>query len=172
MSLSPSVLELSSNEIAGADLVELYFERGWTDGLPVDPPTPAKVNAVVRALGGDPDFIECQVAPRWGALTREVLAINIVMAGCKPEYAPVVRAAMLALTDRSFNLNGVQAMCHFHSLLDFTCRIWSKRNAENPLSAIVNYMREQVKAHAQEAILPALVTRDGMIKMGRYAERS
>ena len=117
MALAPFVLGPSSNEIAGADLVELYFERGWTDGLPVAPPTPAKVNAVVRALGGDQDFIECQVAPRWGALTRQVLAINMVIAGCKPEYAPVVRAAMLALTERLFNLNGVQATTHMASPL-------------------------------------------------------
>ena len=71
----------------------------------------------MEALGGDPDFIECKVAPRWGTLTREVLAINMVMAGCKAEYAPVVRAAMLALTDRPFNLNGVQATTHMASPL-------------------------------------------------------
>ena len=50
--------------------------------------------------------------PRYGGLTREVLAINMVMAGCKPDYAPVVRAAMLALTANAFNLNGVQATTH------------------------------------------------------------
>src|SRR6516225_8887809 len=53
---------------------------------------------------------------RWcrghGSLSREVLAINMVMAGCKPEYGPVVRAAMLALTADAFNLNGVQATTH------------------------------------------------------------
>ena len=53
-----------------------------------------------------------RVPPRYGGLTREVLAINMVMAGCKPEYAPVVRAAMLALTTNAFNLNGVQATTH------------------------------------------------------------
>jgi hypothetical protein len=97
---------------AGADLVEHYFEQGFTDGLPVVPPTQEKVDAVVAALGGEPGTVECRVAPRWGELTREVLAINMVMAGCKPEYAPVVRAAMLALTDPAFNLNGVQATTH------------------------------------------------------------
>src|SRR5690348_15132608 len=86
----------------GTDLVELYYERGWSDGLPVVPPTPDKVDAIVAVLGGNPQFVECKVAPRWGALTREVLAINMVMAGCRPEYAPIVRAAMLALTDRAF----------------------------------------------------------------------
>src|ERR1700747_1912615 len=97
---------------AGTNLVEWYFEQGWTDGLPVVPPTRAQVDAVVDALGGDPDIVECQVPPRHGSLTREVLAINIVMAGCKPEYAPVVRAAMLALATKAFNLNGVQATTH------------------------------------------------------------
>src|SRR5215831_17646548 len=96
----------------GTDLIELYYERGWSDGLPVVPPTQEKIDAVVAALGGDPQFVECEVAPRWGSLTREVLAINMVMAGCRPEYAPVVRAAMLALTDPAFNLNGVQATTH------------------------------------------------------------
>jgi len=71
----------------------------------------------VQVLGGDPAFVECKIAPRWGALTREVLAINMVMAGCKPEHAPVVRAAMLALTERQFNLNGVQATTHMASPL-------------------------------------------------------
>jgi hypothetical protein len=97
---------------AGEDLVEWYFAQGWTDGLPVVPPTRDKLDAVVAALGGEPDYVECQVPPRWGSLSREVLAINAVMAGAKPEYAPVIRAAMLALTQKAFNLNGVQATTH------------------------------------------------------------
>jgi hypothetical protein len=117
MSLTPMLREPSSGETADVDLVELYYERGWTDGLPVVPPTQDKINAVVHALGGDADFVECKVAPRWGVLTRKVLAINMVMAGCKPEYAHVVRAAMLALTDAPFNLNGVQATTHMASPL-------------------------------------------------------
>lgn len=96
----------------GTDLVEWYFEQGATDGLPVVPPTPEKVEAMLDALSGDPDFVECKVPPRWGTLTRRVLAINLVLAGCRPEYAPVVRAALLALTDAAFNLNGVQATTH------------------------------------------------------------
>ena len=117
MDLASAVLKSASRDCADMDLIEHYFERGWTDGLPVVPPTPDKVDAVVRALGGDPTFVECRVAPRWGALTREVLAINMVMAGCKPEYAGVVRAAMLALTQHPFNLNGVQATTHVASPL-------------------------------------------------------
>jgi len=97
---------------AGTDLVEWYFERGWTDGLPIVPPTRGAIDLMVAALGGEADFVECRVPPRYGALSREVLAINLVMAGCKPEYAPVVRAALLALAQPAFNLNGVQATTH------------------------------------------------------------
>src|ERR1051325_2420981 len=96
----------------GTDLAEWYFEQGWTDGLPVVPPTADKVETMVAVLGGDPELGECNLPPRHGSLTREVLAINLVMAGCKPEYAPVVRAALLALTKPAFNLNGVQATTH------------------------------------------------------------
>src|SRR5207249_158397 len=69
-------------------------------------------DAMVDALGGDPHVVECKIPPRHGSLSREVLAINMVMAGCKPGYAPVVRAAILALTAKAFNLNGVQATTH------------------------------------------------------------
>ncbi len=111
----PAEVKATANVVRvpeGTDLIEWYFEQGWTDGLPVVPPTRERVDAVVEALGGDTDFVECKVPPRHGSLSREVLAINMVMAGCKPEYAPVVRAAMLALTADAFNLNGVQATTH------------------------------------------------------------
>jgi hypothetical protein len=94
------------------DLAEWYAEQGWTDGLPIVPPTPAKVEAMVTALGGDPDATLLRIPPRWGVLTREVLAVNMVMAGCLPAYSPVVRAALLALGQPAFNLNGVQATTH------------------------------------------------------------
>jgi len=92
--------------------VEWYFDRGWTDGLPVVPPTPEKVEAMVSALGGEPQKLEARIPPRWGNLTREILAVNMVMAGCKPSYGSVVRAAILAMCDPAFNLNGIQATTH------------------------------------------------------------
>src|SRR5580693_9139826 len=104
----PADTEIEANVVRvpeGTDLVEWYFEQGWSDGLPVVPPTRARVDDAVDALGGDPHFVECKVPPRHGSLSREVLAINMVMAGCKPEYAAAVRAAMLALTAAAFNLN-------------------------------------------------------------------
>src|SRR5689334_1219316 len=94
------------------DLVEYYYERGFSDGLPVVPPTPEKLAAMLEALGGEPQTLECRIPPRWGALTREVLAINLVMAGCLPRHAAIVRAALRALCEPAFNLNGVQATTH------------------------------------------------------------
>lgn len=99
------------------DLIEWYYARGFSDGFPVVPPTVAKIAAVVEILGGEPEFVEGRIPPRFGGLTREVLAINVVMAGCLPEYAPVVRAAILALCEVPFNLNGVQATTHMASPL-------------------------------------------------------
>ena len=63
------------------DLAEWYLAQPWSDGLPVVTPTPEKVAAVVHVLGGEPQRLECRVPPRMGNLTREVLAINIVLAG-------------------------------------------------------------------------------------------
>ena len=114
---APRLSEIDQSVPSGTDLVEWYYAQGFSDGLPVVPPTPDKVAACIDALGGEPAFVECRVPPRWGNLTREVLAINMVMAGCLPQYAPVVRAAMLALTDPAFNLNGVQATTHMASPL-------------------------------------------------------
>ncbi|BBX75707.1 hypothetical protein H7H78_00270 [Mycobacterium shinjukuense] len=102
---------------AERDLVEYYFDQPWSDGLPVVPPTPEHVAAVLDVLGGDPKQLLARIPPRWGNLTAELLAVNMVMAGCKPEYAPVVRAAILALTDTRFNLNGIQATTHVVSPL-------------------------------------------------------
>src|SRR3546814_18963951 len=81
---------------AGVDLVEWYFEKGWTDGLPVVPPTPGKMSAMIEALGGEPDLVECRLPPRGGSLTRPVLAANMEMRGVTPAVAPVGRAAVPA----------------------------------------------------------------------------
>ncbi|MFQ5895142.1 MAG: hypothetical protein ACE5JJ_04900 [Nitrospinota bacterium] len=90
--------------------IELFFERGWTDGLPVVPPTPE----LVRRMVGDwePELSLGYVPPKNGAAAVEKLAINAVMAGCEPEHFPVVVAGVRALLDERFNLNGVQSTTH------------------------------------------------------------
>ena len=54
----------------GADLIEFYYERGWSDGLPVVPPTPEKIATAIAALGGEPARLVSRVPPRWSSLTR------------------------------------------------------------------------------------------------------
>jgi hypothetical protein len=78
------------------ELLEDYFERGWTDGLPVVPPTPAKVEQFLAAAGLRGDEVIGAVPTREVVVSAEQVAINAVMAGCRPEYMPVVLAATRA----------------------------------------------------------------------------
>ena len=77
-------------------LLEDYYERGWTDGLPVVPPTPEKVEQFLAAAGLAPDEILGEVPTREVVVRAEQVAINAVMAGCLPAYMPVVAAAVRA----------------------------------------------------------------------------
>ena len=90
----------------------LYQERGWTDGLPIVAPTEARVAACLRWTDRDPRELVGVLPPRQGEATVEKLAINAVMAGCKPEYLPVIIAAIEALADPLFNLDSVQDTTH------------------------------------------------------------
>lgn len=90
----------------------LYLERGWSDGLPVTPPTPERVEAMLTAADIDPQQVVAEIPPNWGAATVERLAINAVMAGCLPEYLPVLVAAVSALSDPAFNCYAIQATTH------------------------------------------------------------
>ena len=89
-----------------------YQERGWTDGLPIVPPTEAAVHAFLRQTDRDPREIVGVLPPRQGEATVERIAANAVMAGCLPKYFPVVLAAIEALADPLFNLDSVQATTH------------------------------------------------------------
>ena len=78
------------------DLQEAYHARGWTDGLPIVAPTPERVHAFLSAAGLEPDVLLGEVPTREVRVTAEQAAINAVMAGCLPEYFPVVVAAVRA----------------------------------------------------------------------------
>lgn len=83
---------------------EHFFEAGWTDGLPIVPPTPDRVLETLLAAGvSDPQEIIGSVPQRGISVTVEQLAINAVMAGCKPGYFPVVLSAAECLLDPTFN---------------------------------------------------------------------
>ena len=89
--------------------IEYCFEHGWTDGLPVIPPTKDAVAAAIAASGRPADQVIATIPPREGTATVEKIAINAVLAGCRPEYLPVIVAAVEAMADPVFNLNAVQA---------------------------------------------------------------
>lgn len=89
--------------------LELAWERGWTDGLPIVTPTEERTIAFLETLGLEPDQVIAQIPPRWADATVEKVVINSIMAGCRPEYVPVVIAAIEAIADQEFNLYGIQA---------------------------------------------------------------
>ena len=87
----------------------LYRERRWSDGLPIIPPTQQRVERMLDCTSRGRTDIVARVAPAYGAATVERIAINCVMAGCDPEYLPVLIAATEAVADPAFNLQGIQA---------------------------------------------------------------
>lgn len=92
------LLELPADEVG-----EIFFARGWTDGLPVVPPTPPAVAAMVAAVDGEPDDVIGGIPRRGRVVTIEQAAVNAVMAGCLPAYFPIVVAALGAALDPAFN---------------------------------------------------------------------
>jgi hypothetical protein len=92
------LLELEQERVA-----EEFFRRGWTDGLPVVPPTPAAVDAMLAAVDLDRHDVVGGIPRRGRSVTAEQAAVNAVMAGCLPEYFPVVVTALAAALDPGFN---------------------------------------------------------------------
>ena len=95
-----------------ADPIELFYEQGWTDGLPVVPPTAEKVRAMVERCGRPATDLIAELPPKGGKATVEKIATNAVMAGCLPEYMLVVLIALEAMMENSFNLRGVLCSTH------------------------------------------------------------
>lgn len=92
---------------ASEDLMETCFERGWTDGLPVVPPTRERVLRMLAGTSRQADEVVGIVPPDLIPCTVEKVAINAVMAGCKPEYMPVVLAALEAALVDEFAMHGI-----------------------------------------------------------------
>ena len=103
---------LRSRRLELADLddeMEVLFERGVTDGLPVTPPTEERVLRMLEGTTRAPDEVVAVVAPDLVEVTVEKVAINAVMAGCRPEHLPWVIAALEAVCTDEFNIHGVLA---------------------------------------------------------------
>jgi hypothetical protein len=95
------------------ELVEDYHRRGWTDGLPVVPPTPERVLRMLSGTSRDPHEVVARVPPDLVECTVEKVAVNAVMAGCLPEYLPVVLAALEGACTDQFNMHGLLATTFF-----------------------------------------------------------
>jgi hypothetical protein len=103
-------VRFESNSLAElvTDVYEYAYDQGWTDGLPIIPATPDAVQRFIVASGRPADAVMGIIPPRKGQATVEVIAVNAVMAGCRPEYMPVLLAALEALTDKGFPLEFMQ----------------------------------------------------------------
>lgn len=102
-------VEIGSQE----DEHEAMFSRGWSDGLPLVPPTPERVTRMLEGTSRHGQEVVGVVAPNLVELTVEKAAVNAVMAGCTPDYFPVVLAAVEAVCDPSFAMHGVAATTYF-----------------------------------------------------------
>ncbi len=87
---------------------DFVMQRRWGDGLPVIPPTEARVAAMLCGSAHRADEVVARIAPGFGAATVERIAINAVMAGCEAAHLPLLIAATAAVCERPFNLQGVQ----------------------------------------------------------------
>ena len=94
------------------DAIELAYEAGWTDGLPVVPPTEARVQRLLQSVNRAPSELIGEIPPKGGRATVEKIAVNAVMAGCLPGYLPVIISAVQALLNPRFNLASVQCSTH------------------------------------------------------------
>jgi hypothetical protein len=91
---------------------ELLCAKGWSDGLPVIPPTPERVERMLAYWDRDLDRTIAKIPPRFGAATPVRVAANAVMAGCRPEHFPLVALALEAMAEEPYNLYGTQATTH------------------------------------------------------------
>lgn len=102
-------VELGAEE----DPFEAMYSRGWSDGLPLVPPTEERVAHMLTGTTRRPDDLVCVLPPDLVECTVEKVAVNAVMAGCLPEYLPVVLAAVEAAATDSFNIHGLAATTYF-----------------------------------------------------------
>jgi len=91
------------------DEFEAMYDRGWSDGLPLVPPTEARVLRMLEGTTRTPGEVVANVPPDLVDITVEKIAVNAVMAGCKPEYLPVVITAVEAICTDEFNIHGLLA---------------------------------------------------------------
>jgi hypothetical protein len=101
------VEKVTIHKDAFSEINELFYKRGWTDGLPVVPPTADRVNYMLTGADLFPEYVVAVLGPMGGQATVEKIAVNAVMAGCEPAYMPILIAAVEAIAKPEFDLRGV-----------------------------------------------------------------
>jgi hypothetical protein len=101
------VEDIAITKDALAEINELFYKRGWSDGLPIVPPTEERVQDMLRGTDLSPDTVVSPVGPKLGLGTVEKIAVNAVMAGCRAEYMPVLIAAVKAIAQESFQIGPI-----------------------------------------------------------------
>jgi hypothetical protein len=142
MKLAPTDEQTAEFEVPDRlDATEVVFEeaerRGWTDGLPIVPPTAEAVSRMLATVDGAPDDVIALLEPTRGAATLEKLAVCAVMAGCRPEYFPVVVAAIRGLAEPRFELYGIN----------------TTTNPVAPLLILNGPVRGEIGANAQYGVM-------------------
>jgi len=94
-----------------------FYERGWTDGLPIVPPTPDGVREMLAATGRGGEELIAEIPPNMGRATVEKIAVNALMAGCLPEDMPVILAAVKALAEERVGIQAIQGTTDVHAPL-------------------------------------------------------
>lgn len=111
--MSPANPPIVETDAAFDEINEHFYQRGWTDGLPIVPPTEARVRAMLAGMPWlDPMQVISVVPPRMGRASMQQIAVNAVMAGCRPEYLPVVVAALQAVSEPEYGLAHRQTTTH------------------------------------------------------------
>lgn len=98
--LDPITITAPTYDLAAQKFNQVFLDNQWGDGLPMLPPTKEAVQAMLKGTSRSPSEVIGKVAPKNGIVTIEKIAINSVMAGAKPEYLPVIIAAMEGMTVR------------------------------------------------------------------------
>ena len=105
--MSQRELKSTRHEVTDTEqAIELYFAKGWSDGLPVVPPSEKTIRAMLDGVDLEPDHEIVFIENRQVSVTAEKVAINSVMAGCKPEYMPAIVAAIEGIGDPRWGYHG------------------------------------------------------------------
>ena len=97
----PEIIDLQGSP---GDISRAYYDKGWTDGLPIVPPTLELIQSMLTGTKHSPNEIIGKLAPQAGIATVEKIAVNAVMAGCQPNYLPVLLAAVEAMSEPANNM--------------------------------------------------------------------